>query len=161
MNALATFRSCFAGLSVSKCDANRSFLVLDFYFAFPRQPAHRHRDCRFRSLNAFFHRAQAGGAVGAQKMPYQTGSFTNRSNFRHRQIPPCRQFGIFARAWKHDQQKFLMKFFCRKQARQARRCHSNFMTPETGRSFFWTNCSRPGRPPCSRMVRWEIKFEIS
>jgi len=31
--------------------------------------------------------------------------------------------------------------------------YSNFITPDTGRSFFWTNCSKPGRPPCSRIVR--------
>ena len=30
---------------------------------------------------------------------------------------------------------------------------SSFLTADTGRSFFSTNCSRPGRPSCSRIAR--------
>ena len=110
MNGPTTFPAAtLLGLSVSECDANCSFLVLDFDFALPRQPPHRHRYRRSWSFDPFFHRAQAGCAVGAQKMPYQTSSFTNRFNFRHRRIPPCRQFGILTRAWKYDRHKFLQK----------------------------------------------------
>jgi hypothetical protein len=102
------FTRCIAS-SVSQRDPNSSLLVLYLYFALACKPPDRHRYGRFWSFDPFFQCTKAGFSVGTQKMPNQTGSFTNRFKFRHRQIPPCRQFGILTRRWKYDRPRFFVE----------------------------------------------------